>query len=151
MEDQGIPVYAYDDPHLYRSVNGDKHSDTVLDSVAGYICHTGDDELSVELTRRYFGVFYPELAEYANLLRLGHWQGYGQGDWLRYAYISEYDESSDFSLYLQGDISLVRIDLPNGDNDYIGGIYGRFGRVTGEDIGLDISGARIANRTVVYS
>jgi len=151
MEDQGVPVYAYDEPRLSRSVYGGKPSDTVLDIFAEYIYRTGDDELSVELTKRYFGVFYPELAEYANLLRLGHWQGYSQGDWLRYAYISEYDESSDFSLYLQGDISLVRIDLPNGDNDYIGGIYGRFGRVTGGDIGLDISGARIADRTVVYS
>lgn len=151
MADMDVPVYAYREPRLGRSTYGDEPSDTVLDIFAEYFDRTEDDELSVKLTRRYFGVFYPELADYASQLRLGHWQGYSQGDWLRYAYISEYDMSFVFGLYLQGDISFVRIELPNGEVDYIGGIYGRFGRVTGEDIGLDISGARVATRTVIYS
>lgn len=145
------PVYAYLEPRLSGFIYSDPPSDTVLKIFAEFVDRTDNDELSVELTKRYFGVFYPELADYANQLRLGHWQGYGQGDWLRYAYISEHDMSYEFNLYLQGDVSLVRIDYPDGEVDYIGGIFRELGRVTGEDIGLDISEARVANRTVIYS
>ena len=151
MGDMGAPIYAYREPRLGRSTYGINPSDTVLSIFAEYFNRTDDDELSVELTRRYFNVFYPELADYANNLRLGHWQGYSQGDWLEYAYISEYDMGSDFNLYLQGDIFLVSIDYPSGELDTLGGIYREYGHVTGEDIGLDISEARIANRTAIYS
>ena|SRR5699024_7698528 len=151
MAETDTPIYAYREPRLSNWIYGEEPIDTVLWTFASFFDRTNADELSVKLTKRYFGVFYPELAEYANQLRLGHWQGYGQGDWLRYAYISEYDMSLDFHLYLQGDISLARIDYPDGEVDYIGGISREFGRVTGEDIDLDISEARVANRTVIYS
>lgn len=151
MAETDTPVYAYLEPRLSRSIYSDAPTDIVLKIFAEFVYRTDNDELSVELTKRYFSVFYPELADYANQLRLGHWQGYSQGDWLRYAYISEHDMSYEFNLYLQGDISLVCIDRPNGELDYIGGISRELGRVTGEDIGLDISGARVAARTVIYS
>ncbi len=151
MAETDTPVYAYLEPRLSSSIYSNPPTDIVLKIFAEFVYRTDNDELSVELTKRYFGVFYPELADYANQLRLGHWQGYGQGDWLRYAYISEYDMSSEFGLYLQGDVSSVRIEYPNGELDYIGGISRELGRVTGGDIGLDISEARVANRTVIYS
>src|SRR5690625_1817011 len=151
MAETDTPVYAYREPRLNRSIYSDTPEDYVLRIFSEFIDRSDNDELSVELTKRYFGVFYPELADYANQLRLGHWQGYSQGDWLRYAYISEYDMSYELNLYLQGDISLVSIDHPNGELDYIGGISRELGRVTGEDIDLDISEARVATRTVIYS
>ena len=151
MAETDTPVYAYLEPRLSCSIYSDPPSDIVLKIFAEFVYRTDNDELSVELTKRYFNVFYPDMADYANQLRLGHWQGYSQSDWLRYAYISDHDMSLDFHLYLQGDISLVRIDYPDGEVDYIGGISREFGRVTGEDIDLDISEARVATRTVIYS
>lgn len=152
MAETDTPIYAYREPSLSRSIYSDPPSDDiVLKIFASFFDRTNSDELSVKLTKRYFGVFYPELAEYANQLRLGHWRGYGQSEWTDYAYISEHDMSYEFNLYLQGDISLVSINRPNGEVDYIGGIFREFGRITGEDIGLDISEARVAIRTIVYS
>lgn len=151
MAETDTPVYAYGEPRLSRSIYSDTPEDYVLRIFSEFIYRSDNDELSVELTKRYFNVFYPDMADYVNQLRLGHWRGYSQGDYLDYAYISEHNMSYEFNLYLQGDISLVSIDYPNGELDYIGGISRELGRVTGEDIGLDISGARVATRTVIYS
>lgn len=151
MAETDTPIYAYREPRLDQWIYGEEPIDTVLWTFASFFDRTNDDELSVKLTKRYFNVFYPELAEYANQLRLGHWRGYSQSDWLDYVYINELEMSFVFNLYLQGDVSSVRVELPNGEDDSISGIFRKFGRVTGEDIGLDISEARVANRTVIYS
>lgn len=152
MGDADIPVYAYREPRLSATRYSDEPEDDVLRTFAEFFYRTGDSHRSAELTKRYYRTYFNNEAQH---LRLGSWVGYFQGDWLDYAYVSEYDESKEFGLYLQGDISVVSVDYPNGGFESLSGIYGEYGSVSADDMfayfGLDISHAREAVRTTTYT
>lgn len=122
ISDEHAAIWAYREPQMRHSVAADRPDNRIIDAFAEFYERTDDDDLALELTKRWARVFHPEDTYDIEARTIN---GYSQSDWLDVIAVVEdgYGTAAshidEFRMWAFGDVWTVVSD----SGDALSGIY----------------------------